>query len=270
MTSDQDWWYILLSGIVLVPVSYFVYVYAILWFQGRPIRIEQFPELTLTVLLLAFLGGLMVEGWFRGFRALPLVAVGGTFVWPWIHLPSNPVDGASVMVLAVGVLVVGLLEAASRFPSQMRELVLSESGKLALVVGILHFLVGLLLQFYVSRFHFLLGVTDIGSFIVAFAVYTVCGLALVVIGALPIIFWYRARLVIPAVVASGWFAWGLYGIWRTRQRYPLSAFAGSDWLAFRPHPDYLLQWAVPLIAILVVASVEWWLRALLTGSSRHV
>lgn len=229
-------------------------------------NVEPSPRLAFAVLLLALLGGLAVGTWHLGFRGLQLVAVGGTISWPWIYQTADLGDAEATMALTFIGLLVGLFEAMARFPTQTRELLLSERGKLALAVGLGHLFVGLGLQFYARRFEPLLGVSDPESFVFGLVLYALFGLALVAIGALPVVLWQRARHVSPAAVAGVWVTWGIYGAWQMRRRFPLSASAGTDWIAFRPHPDYLFQWSVALVGVLVFASVEWSVRSLRRGA----
>lgn len=87
-------------------------------------------------------------------------------------------------------------------------------------------------------------------------VYLVSGLALVATGAASVILWKRRRLITPSLVTAGWFLWGLYGTWQMRDSLPRGHFEGINWISLRPYPDYMLQWTVLMIALLVLAGSE--------------
>lgn len=254
--ADRDRWLVLLCGTVLAPVGYVGYVTGIIYVRDGPIHFQKPSGLAFAIVLLGLLGGLLVEGWDRGLRVAPLAVVGGALVRPWL-IPSPLVPRKEYLVFLFLVTAsVGTAEAARRFPTQMRRCATSTDGKLAAVVGTVHLLCGLGLQYYVGRFR-LLDVTGLPSLVLGIAVYGACGVGLVALGALPIVCWRRRQIATPALVAGGWFLWGVSGIWRTRQRFPLTSFAGTDWVALRPYPDYLLQWAPALVVLVIVACAEW-------------
>lgn len=263
MNHGGNRWPALLGGMAFAPVSYLLYAAAITQVQGHPIRLQPPVMLAVTVLFLGFLGGVTVEGWYRGFRWLPIVALVSALVWPWVY-PSTYI-GQSLYVIPMvgGVVLVGALEGVGRFSTRVRNIATPVEWTRALGIGVVYLISGFVLQFYVRRFRWVLAPTDLPSLLLGIVVYFLLGgLGLVVLGALPVILWQRARIATPAVLASGWLLWGFYGIWRTRERFPLSVFAGIDYFALRPYPDFILQfsWTIVLLGIGMVATTEWIVR----------
>lgn len=240
---------------VLTPAGVLRYHRFVRQLQGDTLYVHP-PGSTLLYLymvLVALIGGLAVLGWVWELRAAPIIAVAGFLVWPWYYFPQfRPVG--DIVVLFVAVLAVTGVEGILRFPDRVgRMLFVEAAGVSALSVGVLHFLLGFALQVYVRE----LSWVDLPPLrlLTAGIVTVVCGLGLVATGALPVIFWSHYRLVTPTFLTAGWFVWGVYGIW-TRSGLPLSAFSGIRWTALRPHPDYLLQWTMLMVGLLVLASGE--------------
>lgn len=256
--TENDEWAVLL-GIVLLIVGYIIYLSVTLQVQGFPARPQEAPKVIAGVLLLGVLGGLAAESWGRGIHTPAVIAIGGLSLRPWLIPSPLLFRQGYLLFLVVLALFGGLVELLVRFPRLGEEYIASKPGNVAAAVGIAHLICGLGLQFYVGRFR-LFAVTGLGSLVVVALYYAVCGLGLVVLGALPVVCWHYWRLRGPLVVASGWFLWGVYGIWQSRSRFPVSSFAGMQWQALRPYPDYLFQWSVVLVVVVVGAWIEWRIR----------
>lgn len=252
---------ITIAGITLLtPIIYFAYVVSVKWFLEIPLNEEPLLStmMLLWILVLSLTGGVASLGWVRGLRVGPAVGIGGLLLLPW-GLP--PVVGSigDISFVFVGLLLVAVAEGAVRFPGEVDRLFGDSAGRYALAAGLFHFAVGFGIQIYVRRFFWmdasLAGVAIYGI------IYLVSGLALVATGALPVILWKRRRLVTPAILTAGWLLWGLYGTWQLRGALPWGAFEGVDWISLQPSPDYMLQWTVLVIALLVVGGGESLLRS---------
>lgn len=109
----------------------------------------------------------------------------------------------------------------------MQRFTASRTGRHVLAVGSFHFAVGFSLQVYTRRFYWM-DWTGVANKLLMLLSYIYAGLALVAAGALVVILWRRYRLVGPALATSGWFLWGLYGLWQLRESLPLSNIVGID------------------------------------------
>lgn len=119
---------------------------------------------------------------------------------------------------------------------------------LALVAGLIHFVLGFGLQLYARQ-----GLPGFYTIILGTALMS---LGLVVTGALPVLLWERYRLVLPGVATVGWFVWGLYGTWGIRSSLPWGAFDGINWNTLPPYPDYMMKVNLLLLGLVILACVE--------------
>lgn len=241
---------------VLTPIVYLSYVLLIRWLQGHPLKVEPLLStgMFLYFLVLALTGIIAALSWDWGLRGTPIIAVGGLLLWPWVYLsiPIGNVGYASVPF--AGVLLATLVEGVIRYPERLEQLSTGSVGRYALVAGLVHFLLGFGLQIYARRFYWM-DFSFTGRLLMG-VVYLVSGLALVATGAASVILWKRRRLITPSLVTAGWFLWGLYGTWQMRGSLPWGHFEGINWISLRPYPDYMLQWTVLMIALLVLAGSE--------------
>lgn len=254
---------------VLTPVGYLSYALFVRWLQGHPLYIEPLLStgMFLYFLVLALTGFIATLDWYWGLRGTPILAVGGLLLWPWAYLsiPIGNVGYASVPF--AGLLLATLVEGVIRFPGQIERLSTGSIGRYALIAGLVHFLLGFGLQVYARRFYWM-DFSFTGRLLMG-VVYLVSGLALVATGAVSVILWKRRRLITPSLVTAGWFLWGLYGTWQMRDSLPWGHFEGINWISLRPYPDYLLQWTVLMIALFVLAGIEYVLMMKMRNSASN-
>lgn len=232
---------------VLTPVVYLAYVIAVWGFDALRLGLHPVRGTAGFALVLAVVGVLCLAALRWRLYGTPTIVALFLLAWPWVGGGSLNVDYGVSYFPFVGASVLLAVEAAIHRSRRVAALL----DRTAIAVGLAHAFAGLLLQWLVR-----LPDQDLLR-----AVVPVVTLALFATGALPVVFWRRKRLVAPAVAVAGWFAWGVYGVWQSRESLPLSSFAGVRWTAPVPHPDYALQIAVLLLVVLVVAGVEYALRA---------
>lgn len=206
------------------------------------------------VLTLSEIGVLLAGGWRWGLRIAPVLTIGILLGQPLV-LPIRIVgDLGQVVSPFVFMVIVTPVEAFVRFPDRTgRSVFVDAAGGSALGFGVLHLFLGLLLELYVRRLQML--DSSFPGVLLAPIIYAINGVGLVGTGALPVVFWSRYRLLTPGLLVIGWFLWGVHGI-LTRSGLPLSEFSGINWIALKPHPDYLFQWTMLLVGILCLAGVE--------------
>lgn len=251
---------LLILAAILTPAGYLAYLlFVVPVFVGattlEPVSTKY---LFVYILILAEIGVVLAGGWEWGLRIAPVLAIVALLGRPLI-LPIRSI-GLLGQVAApfVFVAVVTAVEAAIRFPDRTgRFVVVEAAGGAALGVGLLHVVLGLLLQVYVRRLYWL--DASLPGLLLAPLVYAIAGVGLFGTGALPVVLWSRNRLLSPGLLTVGWFVWGVYGIW-TRSGIPLSEFAGINWFALKPHPDYMLQWTMLLVGILFLTGWEFAIR----------
>lgn len=241
---------------VLTPFGYFSYLLVVRSLQRYPYNIEPLLSTDMLVyfLVLGLTGGIAVLGWSGGLRVAPIIAVGGLLIWPWFPGISPIGNVAYIAIPFVCVLFATAIEAGLRFPDQLRQFSATSVGRIALAVGLLHFIGGFGLQMY-SRSLFWMDFSPF-SLLLMGLVYIISGLGLAATGTLAIILWKRNQLVTPAAVTVGWFGWGVYGTWTMRDSLPWGAFQGINWFNFTPYPDYMLKWTALVVAVLLLAGIE--------------
>jgi hypothetical protein len=235
---------------VLVPPGYLSYSVLVRWLQGNPtaVRALSSPPMLLSILLLAWVGVLAVGLRVTRLRVSLGVVLVGFLAWPWLYI-SVPVGGGGPLAIPfVVALLVTAGEGTVRYQDRLEAGYRQYAGRHALAVGLGHAAVGLGLQWY-SR----TGYPD--RFFSPIAV-GISALALVGLGALPVVLWSRDRLVLPGVVVGGWLGWGLLRTWQLRASLPRGAFSGIAWVSTAPAPDYAVKWTVPLLAVVVGVAVE--------------
>lgn len=231
---------------VLTPTTYLAYVVAVWGLDALHFGLHPVRETAGFVLVIGVVGVLCLAAWRWRLYATPLVTALFLLWWPWFG-GGLDVDYAVSYFPFVGTSLLLAAEAAIHRHRRVAALL----DRPAVAVGLAHVLVGSLLQLAVRP----------PDQSLMWAVVPVVALVLFATGALPVVLWRRERLVAPALAAAGWFAWGVYGIWTWWDSLPLSSFTGIGWTAPVPHPDYALQSATLLLVVLVVAGLEYALRA---------
>lgn len=251
-----------LASAVLVPLWYLSYSVFVRWLQGNPtsVRALSSPPMLLSLLLLAVVGVFVVGLRVARLRASLGVVVAAFLAWPWLYI-SIPVGGVGPLTIPfVVALLVTVVEGTVRYQDRLEAGFRQYTGRRALAIGVAHAAVGLGLQWY-SR----TGYPD--RFFSPIAV-GVSALALVGLGALPVVLWSRDRLVLPGMVVGGWLGWGLLRTWQLRASLPRGSFSAIAWVSTSPAPDYAVKWTVPLLVVVVAVAVELvgrWLRAYAVG-----
>lgn len=245
---------------ILTPTGFLAYVLFVQPVLTEPstIRPASSKFLLFYILILSEIGVVVLGGWRWGLRVAPILTVGVLLGRPLV-MPIRVVGRlGQVAIPFVFMVVVTTAEAAIRFPDRVgRRLFVETAGGFALGFGLLHLFLGLLLQVYVRRLYWL--DSSLPGPILFGVIYSIAGFGLVVTGALPVVLWSRNRLLTPGLLTVGWFLWGVHGIW-TRSGIPLSEFAGINWMALEPHPDYMLQWTMLLVGILFLTGCEFAIR----------
>jgi hypothetical protein len=133
---------------------------------------------------------------------------------------------------------------------------------LALILGVLHALFGLILQVNTRTLPWL-DFDPWYSTIYFGGAYLITSFELFVAGAATVLLWRSKRLITPTIAATIWLLWGVYGTWTMMGDFPLTHFTPIQWMRPKPYPDYLLR-ATPLIGILAVSSLlEWSIQPLI-------
>lgn len=247
---------LLILAAILLPAAYLAYVLYVVPLVVGPTTLQPVSTkyLFVYIVILAEIGVVLAGGWEWGLRIAPVLTIVALLGRPLI-VPIRSI-GLLGQVAApfVFMMVVTAVEAATRFPDRTgRFMVVDAAGGAALGVGLLHVFLGLLLQVYVRRLYWL--DASLPGILLAPVVYAIAGAGLFATGAIPVILWSRNRLLTPGLLTIGWFLWGVYGIW-TRSGIPLSEFSGINWIALKPHPDYMLQWMMLLVGILFLTGCE--------------
>jgi len=245
---------------VATPILFHWYWMAVYVLLDHPFTVSPIsrPETWVSIAMLGILGSGVVLVWRLGLSVSPAVTSGGLLVLPWLT-PTTEVGGPGYpAVVFVGALLLAVTEWQVRDPGggEIGKPFEEPVGQYALIAGFAHFILGFGLQIYVRRLQFVDPVYGPSGIVLGLLIHVVTGLVLFTTGALPVIGWARARLVTPAAVTGGWFIWGVYGIWTHWHRFPLGDFAGVQWMYREPHPDYMLQSTVLLVAVLFVAGAE--------------
>jgi len=134
----------------------------------------------------------------------------------------------------------------------------STLGAVSVVMGIVHAIGGMALQFYARDMGYFI---SIGSFTRS-GLMDVLGIflvlvALFVVVVLPSFLWYTHRLLAPVAVITGWTvlgAWLNYLLWDSYPFSPIRGLGAS--LGTSPAPDYAMAVYGPLILILLTAVFE--------------
>ncbi len=135
----------------------------------------------------------------------------------------------------------------------IRGRVSEKTWRFALGIGVLHALLGLILQIN-TRHVGLLDFYPWYSTVYFGGAYLIMSIGLFAAGAATVLLWRSQRLVTPAVVVVVWLLWGIYGTWTMAGDFPLTHFTPIQWMRPRSYPDYLLK-ATPLIIILAAFSL---------------
>lgn len=246
------------------PLAFHLYWITVYQFLNHPFTLSPITHSGTWVYaaMLVILGATVSLGWRGGLRMAPVATGVGLLAFPWFTLTTMIGGPGYPAVVFVGALLVTVGEWVVREPSSFRlgALLEGELGRYAVASGFLHFLVGFGLQLFVRRLYFVDAADGFTGILLGGLIYMITGLILFAAGAVPIIGWHRARLITPSVVTGGWLAWGLYAIWMQRARFPLGEFSGIAWTASQPHPDYMFQSPGLIVALLVVAGIELFIR----------
>lgn len=260
------------TAVLLTPAGYLAYVVTVRTVQGYPPKLEPLfsPPMILYYVVLSLTGVIVVLGWRWRLRIAPLATVGGLLVWPWLYLsiPIGSPGYASVPLVAACILV-GTEGGLVRDPSAPGSAQVLDGYVFA--AGLFHLVAGIGLHIYTRRLILVEPSYGILGMVLGTSIYLVLGSILVVTGALPVIFWNYARLVLPALATVGWFVWGLYGTWLQRGRFPLGEFTGFGWFSIplRPYPDYVIGITELLVLVLAVAGVEYIVRTVVRRIGGH-
>lgn len=240
-------------GAVLFPLAYLGVYSVTTWLRDAPL--ELYPShLVIWFLALGVLGALTVEGWQRGLRLFPLLAWAGTLPWSWQYAGEIARLPVLTFLFVGGLLVVGVVEWGVRFSGAATDLLATRAGLTALGAGVAHLVVGLHLQSVASDG---LSVAGIGLF--WWLILVLSGLALVAMGALPLLLWVRWRLVAPLLWVV--FQLSLALVWLVLSG-DVPDMHVSDGMSLTLYPNYLVNWGLPLLLLLVLAGVEYGARAL--------
>lgn len=240
-------------GAVTFPLAYLGASWVAAWIRDVPLRLSP-TQLAVTVLALGLLGGLAVEGWRRGLRLFPLLAWVGTVPWNWLYAGTSLGSAFLTFVFVGTVLFVGVVEWGVRFRDTVGALLATREGSIAVGAGVAHLAAGLALQSVASDG---IGVTGLGPATQFLLVLS--GLALVAMGALPLLLWFRWRLVTPLL----WVVWqlSLALTWLVLSG-EVAGMHVTAWVSPFLYPDYLLNWGLPLLALLLLAGAEYGTRRL--------
>lgn len=238
---------------VLAPAVYLPCLVAVQELEHGSVIVQSWFEVVAFAVVVSVVGVVGLLAWRWRLRVTPVATILALGAWPWV-VSSRPIwNRGYVYPLFVAVGFVLAVEAAVR----RRRRVTTLLDRPAIAVGLAHVFVGFLLQMAVRSLSF-------SSQWVVVLMWTVIlsavALVLFATGALPVVFWRHERLIAPAVVAAGWFAWGVYDIWTWRESLPLTAFQSVQWAALEPAPDYAYQSTTLLLVLLVVAGGEYVLR----------
>jgi hypothetical protein len=170
----------------------------------------------------------------------------------YIAIPVGNAGYAAVPL--VGGILAASIETGIRSPFHLRDLWKSTRGKYILAAGLVHFFGGLWLQAWARTTTYLAQISPL---------LLIIGLGLLITGGLPVLLRANYRLITPALCTAGWFLWGIYGLWMTRDYLPRSEFTGIDWISLQPYPDYALQWTILLVSILLLSGCEYAARRLI-------
>lgn len=133
------------AAAVLTPLGHLVYLSAIEVLRGDPLHLDTDPfsllSLSLYLVALALTGVIVYLGWRWGLRVAPVFAVTALLIWPFeIHAGLGHDLFASLPFVIT--LIVTALEGFLRFPERMRQFTTGPTGRYALAVGLLHFVLG--------------------------------------------------------------------------------------------------------------------------------
>jgi len=258
------------SGATLLPILYIGYHASYLLIQTtrtaytRGIRIRTLLGFALTIVLLAIIGTALVLTWERGLRVPVLLAGVELAVLPWLF-PLKPLDTVKFHLVWVFTTII----VSAGVEGSIRA-VQSESGladdqglqfeprppdrqaiRFGLAVGSLHLSIGVALQLLTRVGSLLPGSVFVWAIMLAGLVGATIN------GFVPSYLWKRSRLYAPAFVFSGWLLWAAVRITYRLGELPYTEFTAIRHTAIRPFPDYMLQWPILLLLLILTAAVEY-------------
>ncbi len=210
--------------------------------------------------ILALVGVLIERSWDAGLRLAPAFAVGGlVVVGYWSGGPAaSPIDltgFCSVVVLAIA------LEASARGRFDIRG-TLRATGRAGVALALANAGLALGTQAVESGLPTFRESGAGGVALFALSLAVIAGFTLVAVG-----LYRESRLVAPAAVVAAWAAWAAVGFVQHLGEYPYSGGVGVNPLSLPPTPGYVLKWPVPLLALVVLGTLEYALRRGVIGRS---
>ena len=235
------------------PLAYFGVSFVGALIRGIPLR-QSPTHLAITLLALGLLGALTVDGWQRGLRLFPLIAWIGAVPWNWLYAGKS-LGSAMLTFIFVGiVLFVGGAEWSVRFRGRVGVLLKTREVRVAVGAGVVHLVVGLALQSVAWNGIEFIGLGPVTQFLLVLS-----GLALLTMGTLPLLLWYRWRLVTPLM----WVVWQLsLALTWLMLSGEVPGMHATAWVSPFLYPNYLLNWGLPFLVLLLLAGAEYGTRNL--------
>lgn len=222
---------------------------------NRGVRIESPVGFAGTVLLLVMIGGAVGVTWTRGLRVPGIFAGIELAVLPWAF-PLSPLDAFGIHLLWV----VTTIAVAAGLEEVVRSSRPTGSGldraaiRVSIAVGGLHLAIGVAVQL-LTRTSPLWPRSVFG-----FAIITGGLLGTALTGGLPAYLWNRYGLWAPVITLGVWLAWAAARLLARLDELPYTEATTIRHTGVQPFPDYMLQWPILLVVLVLTATGEYILR----------